>query len=233
MKVLVSDFDGTLFCNIDELKINKQAVKKFRKQGNLFIIATGRNLTSIKKEIEHLNITFDYLICNDGALIFNNTFKLLDRTDIPLSCNEKILQVIEKINNQYIWYLDDGINYKKDITSLANKIIIKIEDRLQAKELLNIIKKEVPELDGYISNNWINLIDKSVNKSTGILKLKELLNLDLKDIYTIGDNINDYKMLEAYNGYRMNNTKNLDIISLNIPNIKSVAGLIEELMKKE
>ena len=44
MKLLVSDYDGTLKSDVKNLKININAIKKFMDEGNTFCIATGRPL---------------------------------------------------------------------------------------------------------------------------------------------------------------------------------------------
>ena len=78
MKFLVSDYDGTLKSDIYNLKINISAINEFRKKGNHFAIATGRNYESIKNEINKYNIKYDYLITNDGAITFDRFDNILN-----------------------------------------------------------------------------------------------------------------------------------------------------------
>ena len=59
MKLLVSDFDGTLFN--DHYKENIEAVNRFVDAGNLFAIATGRDLNRLLKDLDR-NLKFNYLI---------------------------------------------------------------------------------------------------------------------------------------------------------------------------
>ena len=42
-KILVSDYDQTFYLNNEDIEINKEAVDRFRKEGNIFVIATGRS----------------------------------------------------------------------------------------------------------------------------------------------------------------------------------------------
>ena len=67
MKVLVSDFDNTLFT--DDYQLNIKKINEFVDKGNLFIIATGRNYNQLKSDIKGKNIKYSYLICEDGAKI--------------------------------------------------------------------------------------------------------------------------------------------------------------------
>lgn len=77
MKMVVSDYDGTLFNGKQSLIDNIEAIDSFRKNCNLFVIATERSFPSIKKEINFYNIPYDYLICNNGSVIFDNNNNVL------------------------------------------------------------------------------------------------------------------------------------------------------------
>ena len=82
-KLLVSDYDGTFYSDLRNLKINIKAIEKFRKAGNLFAISTGRAYDSIKKECKKHNIPYDYLFCNDGAVLFNKDDGLIYAKEFP------------------------------------------------------------------------------------------------------------------------------------------------------
>ena len=55
IKLLISDYDQTFYLNDEDIEINKKAVDKFRKDGNIFIIATGRSY------MDFHNKAFSYL----------------------------------------------------------------------------------------------------------------------------------------------------------------------------
>lgn len=50
MKILISDFDGTLFINNEVTEEAIAKISDFRKKGNIFIISTARNFSTVKKE---------------------------------------------------------------------------------------------------------------------------------------------------------------------------------------
>ena len=50
-KILVSDYDKTFYLNDEDIEKNKIAVEKFRKERNVFVIATGRSYYDIQKKI--------------------------------------------------------------------------------------------------------------------------------------------------------------------------------------
>ena len=69
MKCAVSDFDRTLYVNGAVSERNIEAVKQWQRKGNLFFIATGRNLASIKEQLGFFDLEPDGLILNNGAAI--------------------------------------------------------------------------------------------------------------------------------------------------------------------
>ena len=72
MKVLVSDFDLTLYD--DNYANNVLAIKKFVKEGNIFIIATGRSMYDLERDL--VDIPCKWYICKDGASIYNDKKEL-------------------------------------------------------------------------------------------------------------------------------------------------------------
>lgn len=231
MKILVSDFDGTLFTTEEQTRKNCMAIEQFQKEGNLFVIATGRNLSSLLRVTKEYHISYDYLICNDGTMLFDRNHNCLSTVYIPLECNQKIMTLIEEDDPYVTWYLDTGNGYTNDPFLLANKCIVKLQDREKAQKLLFKIEAEVPEIHGYISENWLNLFPSATNKSKGIKKLLEFIKISPDLVYTIGDNYNDEAMLKDYHGYVIEHS----FISrqLDCPHVESVAKLIEELKEDD
>lgn len=233
MKILASDFDKTLFVeDLNTLKENIERIKEWRNQGNLFVIATGRNFPFLIKDIEAYQIPFDYAICNDGGKIFDNKKNCLFTKDIPLNCNQKIINRIKENSNISEWWIDSGNGLIKDETKRANAIIARPIEIEKAYPLLEQILKENQEVHGYISDNWINITEKTVTKKNGLLHLLEWLNLESANLYTIGDNDNDFDMITSFNGAIMEN-HNPSLDNLKNKTYKSVANYIDALEKKE
>lgn len=230
MKILASDFDKTLFVEDQKtLKENIENIKKWRQQGNLFVIATGRNFPFLIKDIETYQIPFDYAICNDGGKIFDNKRTCLFTKNIPLNCNQKILNRIKKSSNIREWWIDSGNGLVKEETKEANAIIARPIEIEKAYPLLEQILNENKEVHGYISDNWINITEKTVTKKTGLLHFLELVNETENNLYTIGDNYNDFDMVTSFNGAIMiNHDPSLD--NLNLKSYKSVKEYIDDLL---
>ena len=68
MKILGSDFDGTLNHNgIDDAK--RQAIGRWRSEGNIFAIVSGRSIDDLLRIYNGNSFECDYLIGSNGAVI--------------------------------------------------------------------------------------------------------------------------------------------------------------------
>lgn len=215
MKILVSDFDKTLYRK-DYFKNIKKA-NKFVEDGNIFIIATGRNIKSILSEIGNNKINYSYLICNDGATIFYKDHNFINRHDIDINIVDKICSILNSSDSIKSVYIDNGITLVDKISDPTNGIIAGYNDYLKATELLSNIVKQYPTVHGYLSENWLNITNYQASKGLAIKYLKEKFNWNEEDIYVAGDNINDISMFELYKGFAMaDGSKELKNISYKI-----------------
>lgn len=197
MKIIASDFDNTIYF-IDDSKKNQnniEAIRKFVDNGNIFIIITGRNYSSLKKYIEKLNIPYTYIITDDGAKIFDKNDECINTIKLGINSINKVIPILEKEKANY--YLDDGLS-KNDNKNECVKIVVNCTDEKDKKRMLEIIKDT--DIHIYASRRHVNIINKKVNKAMALRKLFELENLNLDDIFVIGDNDNDYEMLSKFKG---------------------------------
>lgn len=228
MKILVSDFDETIYFldNEEKNKKNADSIKKFISKGNIFCIATGRNYCDLKVLLDEKSIPYSYLICEDGAKIFNYVDQCLDTVLLSAKDIEKIVPVLESLECDY--YLDDGYNKTENYNDCV-KIVVNCSDEKQKYHIVKILKEEV-DVHIYASRTHINIINKSVNKEKGIKKLFNLENLNYDLLHVIGDNDNDYQMLKAFDGATLkNHHKILD--ELEKQEYETLSDYIEELMK--
>lgn len=230
-KILVSDYDGTLYTDLDDFYKNLDSINKFIKEGNIFIIATGRNYLDISKLVEHYNIPYNYIICNDGGTIFNNLGNLIYKRDIPNNISSSILNYLINNNLFDITYIDTGFDYTKNLVSDVNAIIIKDINREKSELLLNNILNTYEGVTGYISDNWINITEKNVNKSNGIKFLCQRFNYNKNDIYTIGNTVNDISMIKDFDGACVSSSTS-DLKSICSKEFNSVSDYINYIMKK-
>lgn len=68
-KVIISDFDDTLYVDNKISDKDIESINKFREDGNLFVIATGSSYTSFLRKVGNSKLIYDYLIVNHGSTI--------------------------------------------------------------------------------------------------------------------------------------------------------------------
>lgn len=197
MNLLVTDFDGTFYD--ENYEKNIELIKNIKNID--FVIATGRNYPSLKKD---LKINCKYYICNDGGYILDENNNLLYRNYIDNKTVKIIYDRIIKLG--YTDYFFDNINeFSYEIINDINKISVKIKDD-KVKDDIKYILKDLNDVYAYISTNWINILSIDSKKGNAIDFITNLKRYD--NIYVIGNDINDYDMLKKYNGYFVSKEKN-------------------------
>ena len=197
MKVLASDFDGTLYVKDKDVVIkNVEAIRRFMKQGNLFGIVTGRNYSNIKVLLNEYEIPYHYLICLDGAKIFDSMDYCFSTVSLTKEDIIQIIPVLEKY--QFSYYLDDGYNETNNMDDCVRVVGIINNRRYEAQKVVD----ELVDLNfyAYLSSEHINIINIKANKKEALEKLLVHADCYRKDLYVIGDSINDYEMLSSYHG---------------------------------
>lgn len=228
MKRLVSDFDHTFYTL--EYEQNIEAVQQFVQKGNQFMIATGRNLEQLLGDVMGYEIPISYYICNDGALIYDQDFKLLYRKDIEKEVVGPIFKEFDQSRYFQEAWLDTGNEYTIDCTLPTNKIVARPIGGKNSEMVFQKILKQYSEVDGYFSQNWLNIIDASVSKGNAIRFLQSQNQWLDEEIYTVGDSINDLSMNKMYQGYAIESgVSELKEISLEtVSNIRELIQKIED-----
>ena len=234
MQLLVSEYDGTLNppggpFRIHNLQLNIDAIHRFREEGNKFMISTGRTLPGIRQEIEKHQIPFDYLACNDGSILFDQNYHIVDSFYMDPDVVRDIVSQIFKSTLGEILCMFDYSGMTQDFNrvlelELVTKLTKFKSDYLRLREIV----AQYPELD--IMNFFnINYIKLKNGKSRTVRTVQELIHPD--DIVTVGDNLNDLDMLLNYEGYKMP-LSNPFLFGHQIPTISSVRKLIEKKLQK-
>lgn len=227
MKILASDFDNTIYYLDDPEKNKKniESIRKFVSYGNIFCIITGRNYTDLKLLLQENNIPYSYLVCEDGAKIFNNMDYCIETVLLEREEIEKVIPILEE--NHCDYYLDDGYNQTTNMDDCV-KIVINCEKEEEKERMVQIIKEKC-DIHIYASRFHINIIHKSVNKENALKKLFNLEKLNYNLLHVIGDNDNDYEMLKTFEGGVIKkHNKILD--ELNKKEYDTLSDYIEELM---
>ena len=244
MKIIASDYDGTFNHNgIDDNKRN--AVSMWRKAGNLFGIISGRGYPSLKDVVDRKPFGYDFLICNNGAVIFDDKEKMIyeNRCDgsyakplitdmfewgCPMANIDKDIPVLVKPSNieveegEYTLETLPGITYFNQISTYLDS----------TDEATAVVKKIESKYSGVLTplqnGKCIDIVPQGVNKAQGIYSLLEIVGAEYDDVIAVGDNINDTHMIAEFRSYAMKNA---------VDSIKDLADYIvsdiTEIFEKE
>ena len=226
MKILISDFDHTFFD--DNYLKNIELVNKFVSEGNLFIIATGRSINNLNIDIIDYKISYSYLICSDGASIYDNKHNNIYTCNIDANLINPICNLLESDSNITLTLIEND-NFVSG--TVANSIAGKFIDKVKCESLVKKLNKLFPTINSYLSDNYINIRNKKVSKYEGIKFLIDNYNLDSEKIYTIGDSINDKEMCKNFSSFSFYNAdESVKIVSNTI--LENFEEAINLLMKK-
>ncbi len=259
IKLLASDYDGTFHRYDDEdMKNNLTAVKSWRKNGNLFVFSTGRDMGNIMFEKNKNRIQYDYVVALNGALVVDKDNNIIFKKTIPNELAEKLVILMKSRVGDEIMVQGgfDGCNqtnrklvgakaeerrernkkiYKQSIEEALKNEIVSLgclnENFEGAKSLQKeIIEKYGNEVDVFINLNYINIVPKGISKATGLDVVARHVGINFGNIYAIGDDLNDIPMIEKYRGYAVYNAKD-EVKEKALKIYASVSNLIEDYLR--
>ncbi len=222
MKLLVSDFDGTLFRNWKITPEEIDAIKEWRNRCNLFAIATGRQWYDLMDR--EIGDNVDYIIFANGAKIVDENRKLIYKNGFDISLFDKILRIADN-------YEPNGCEYTDDDREL-HQMTVWFRNLDEARVFKKGLEKEYGDILNIYENRagiGMDIVSAKATKAVGIYELAKMHNIKKEDIYTVGDSPNDLVMLREFNGYCIASAD--DDIKSEVNNIcPDLAQLINEII---
>lgn len=244
MKIIASDYDGTFNHNgITEYK--KQMLSKWRKAGNLFGIISGRGYPSLLECVLEHPFEYDFLVCNNGAVIYNTDGKII----FDERCDGRFARPL--VEDLFLWGcpmanidkdipirivnttdpIDEDEIYLSDLPEIEyfNQISTYLKTDEEATDIVQKIENKYSHILTPLQNgNCIDIVPLGVNKAQGIYELLKVVGGKYDDVITVGDNINDTHMIAEFRSYAMEN---------GVDSIKALADYIvkdiTEIINKE
>lgn len=225
MLLAACDFDGTLYRDGGISLKDCQAVARWREQGNIFGIVTGRGAPMLFQELRRVPMTCDFLICNNGAL-------LLDGQGHPLSCLPLDLRerldvlrhqalrdatrcAVFESSNMFLLEGSGGFWGKKkyqfpelSCQEASRRCLQQISMAFENRTIsLAWGQKLAEEFAGRIGIHcslfMLDITAPSAGKASGIRQAIALNKWHPEQVLTCGDDINDKEMLTAFRGVVM------------------------------
>lgn len=231
-KMIASDYDRTFYLNDEDIEKNKTAIERFRKEGNIFVIATGRSYYHFMKKVNKYNIDYDYAIINHGATVIDkqgNTLFNMPMNNSVINNIKNDLQLDKSIDTFCCSKLETKVPFNhKDLT----KINVKYKTKNEAIKMNDQINNKYSDfVTSYnITSSSIEIISNKTDKSKTIKMLADKLGIENKNIYTIGDGYSDIQMIKDYNGYCMKESVD-ELKNVAKGEYNSVSNLVYKLLE--
>lgn len=220
MKIFVSDFDGTLhFHSVKPQDI--QALMAWKEAGNLFGIASGRDLRGLLAVWNQCApLMPDFLIGGNGTQIY----KGLEERILRFSADGKYVPDITKLiverggrivhitaeDGKHILAMDGKIpENKKDHYFTLDNIptpaeVYSLNTYFDSYEKTAAFCAECntrfPAFTAYQNTDCGDIVPKGTGKAEGIAAYLDYMKLEPEMVITAGDSGNDLGMLRAYTG---------------------------------
>ena len=233
-KILVCDYDDTFHITREGLSENIEAVQKFRDDGNMFIIATGRGFADFKWVREEFGVKYDMLILDHGALILDGDDNIIFSSSIPDNIVMEIKDDLRLENTRRVFCTSGFVGRAPFDAGNIQKINVWYNEASDAKEVLEIVQQKYGNVvNAYlIPSESIEMITKDSGKEIAIEWLCGRLGISTDNVYTAGDGYTDIKMIKKYKGYAVPNAvEPLKEAACGI--VESVSKLIEKISNNE
>lgn len=201
MKMIGSDFDGTIPTNKVILKSTRDKINKFREDGNLFVIVTGRSPKVFCQGIKNYGIDFfDYVICANGAVTMNQELEYLEINEMKRETIKSIAAILCQQPDKkeiYVNTIKESVLIEliEDVDQIQDPMIsmsLKFDTIDQRKQYdFHYIKG----IDQFSNSVYTDIVPEGISKASKLLALYDKLCADR--LFTIGDGDNDRCMLEC------------------------------------
>lgn len=210
MNVLVSDIDGTIYKNKTITQEDINSMRIFSKN-NTLILATGRNYVTFSKLENIFNLSYNYCVLCNGAIIINDDKKIINKMTFKSNILKSIYMDLINIDVKVglsISFLTKGLYYPnigeininailKKIPNDISGICIELNDE-KNNDIFLLIKNRVENLKIEKNGKYIDISPKNVTKATAInfLIKNKLIN---ENIAVLGDSNNDIPLFKKCN----------------------------------
>ena len=249
MKILGSDFDGTLnYGGMTEEKL--EAVRRWRRAGHKFGIVSGRGVNfpdQLMKDFVELEYDFcaacngGYITDREGCVIYEATCDSVDFLGFYSDLFAWGCKYIHVNTDRYVCVAEcdeDIPSYipEEDRTRLCDlppidsfhQVSVALPSFEKTAEVIEKIRKKYgASLDPLQNNKCIDIVPIGVNKAEGLYRVAEHFGIDKDSIIAVGDNINDADMIREFKSYAMENgVESVKAMAYGI--VKSVTEILEK-----
>lgn len=254
--ILATDYDGTLKYAQKVMQEDLDAIKKWKEQGNLFVIVTGRSMESIARQAEIYDLPVDYFVTNNGGMVYDANKKELYASYLDTVTSIDLMYIAKEIEGVCSYVVNDGYYRHRIVVDpeLEEKRYLDLEPDLDEQQVMDLGKyaqivismveteyavslaEQINSNFGdvvvaYANNFVVDIVPKGTSKALGIDFVCEWVNIDESCVYTIGDSYNDIPLMEyGLNGACMS-TALEDVKAHANKEYDSISCMINDILK--
>ncbi len=244
MKIIASDFDGTINFKGKISDEDKEAIRRFRKAGNKFGIVTGRDVELAQWIKQENGLEFDFVICCTGGVIKDGEGKIIYAKKGKV--DTFFYDLIEKARELGANFFAIGDTLLKCFVDMTGQIPIQLEPikefthsnvGFEKEENAEVFAKFVQEnysdkISAY-QNGWhVDMPPINTSKVTGIYEYAKLFKDQKPKVYAVGDNTNDIPMVKEFCGFAVSNAKE-ELKRVAEHQCDRIADMIDYIMNEE
>ena len=225
MKILGSDFDGTLTCGgIGEEKL--AAIAKWQKAGNKFGLVSGRNvgyLEVLKEMYPSLKLDF-FAACNGGYIIDGegNLLRAIPCEGVELISlvkellawgatfahvvADEYLCAVADMKNRPSFVPEDKCCLVDDIPNFPcyYEVSVEFSSPQEAEPMVRRVREKYGAwLTPLQNGRCIDIVPLGVDKAKGLYLVMEYFGASYDDVIAVGDSGNDEAMIREFRSYAM------------------------------
>lgn len=231
-KLLVSDMDATLLNSEHKVsEKNRKAIEYFISEGGYFTVASGRMVPAVSAYFNQMMINAPAILHNGAKIYDYKTDRPLYETFIEDERKSAVKRVHDERPEFGIEVYADELVYvyqkcfeTERFKTRSYKVIYELPDEVWNRDWIKVLIIGTKEqLDGFedtyrkeydsgysvrSGDHYLDIVSSHASKGNGLKKLAEILNIDMKNVYAVGDNMNDIDMLElAGHSYAVDNAE--------------------------
>ena len=251
--LIASDFDWTLchWTGGGVKQHDRDAIRRFREAGNKFVVITGRHYDSAVWALKEQQFSdVDLWFCSSGSMCLSSDHSILEEKRADGARLSELLTYFKETDALYAVVCVGTESYAVDIGGMelqmetismkeaaALPYITGCHAKYRSIEEATARAEEVLARFGDMVNPLLNgdnmdLPPAGVDKAYAARHAAELLGVPEGNIYTVGDNMNDYAMVTAFHGRAMAwGAEGLRAAAEKTVN--SIAEIVDELLSRE
>ena len=222
IKTIVTDMDDTLFDENGKIsEYTLEVMNECKKRGIQVIPSSGRAMASMKPHLEILNTGLPYIACN-GAQLVNADHTIYSVLNLPVNVTQMLCQYFKE-NSIYVQAYDDKYFYFSNECEIAESYkqsssmqgyavgslkeyltfpvpkLLAVSSPERVRECYEEMREKFAGLATFTISKpeFLEAVPIGASKGEGLIRLAELIGINLDNTLCFGDSYNDISMLQA------------------------------------